>query len=61
MNGGGGKLFLTLFALAVFKHFHRHETGSAGEDFVGELGFVVVVLDLRVLVTSFAWGECVSG
>jgi len=61
MNGGGGKLFLTLFALAVFEHFHRHETGSAGEDFVGELGFVVVVLDLRVLVTSFAWGECVSG
>lgn len=61
MNGGGGKLFLTLFALAVFEHFHGHETGSAGEDFVGELGFVVVVLDLRVLVTSFAWGECVSG
>lgn len=56
MNGGGEKLFLTLFALAVFEHFHRHEAGSAGEDFVGELGFVVVVLDLRVLVTSFAWG-----
>lgn len=56
MNGGGGKLFLTLFALAVFEHFHGHETCSAGEDFVGELGFVVVVLDLRVLVTSFAWG-----
>lgn len=56
MNGGRGKLFLTLFALAVFEHFHGHEAGSAGEDFVGELGFVVVVLDLRVLVTSFAWG-----
>jgi hypothetical protein len=61
----GTSILLTLLALLVFEHLHRHEWSAASYELVAELGLVstaiVVIVDLVVVVLSFAESEHFDG